>query len=270
MTPAWKLSEAHCERLCQQSFLAGFSLAEETGSTNDDCLALLQEGTLTKLPWLLATNAQRAGRGRANKPWWSAPGALAWSIVLPWDRAESTSLLSLAIGLAIARGVESCAPALKSSLALKWPNDVHFQERKLAGVLIEAPAGAAAIVVGIGINVNNSLANAPHGLAEEAIALADIIGTTVPLEDVLTGVLREIELLLEPLRTNPTAITDRWQSRCMLKGLRVGIRQGQLQKQGICEGIDSQGRLVLTGPAGIQLVSSGTVEWIRAPSHDSV
>jgi BirA family biotin operon repressor/biotin-[acetyl-CoA-carboxylase] ligase len=268
VTTASRLDEASCQQVCQQTFLAGYQLVEQTGSTNDDSLAMIRAGQLDQLPWLLIANRQLAGRGRQSARWWSAPGALTFSLLLDWDSAGSTALLALACGLATCRAVEAACPSLPDRLSLKWPNDVYFGTRKLAGILIETPAAGSPVVVGIGLNVNNSIEQGPPELADQATALVDIIGTTIPLADVLTGVLREIELLLGPLRTNPAAITDPWQSRCMLNGMRIGLRQGNLQVQGICQGIDSQGRLLLAGPDQPGCYAAGSVEWYEPPQPE--
>ena len=209
MTTASRLDEASCQQVCQQTFLAGYQLVEQTGSTNDDSLAMIRAGQLDQLPWLLIANRQLAGRGRQ-----SARSPTCW----------------------VLRG--------------------------------STPAAGSPVVVGIGLNVNNSIEQGPPELADQATALVDIIGTTIPLADVLTGVLREIELLLGPLRTNPAAITDPWQSRCMLNGMRIGLRQGNLQVQGICQGIDSQGRLLLAGPDQPGCYAAGSVEWYEPPQPE--
>ncbi|MEE2685066.1 MAG: hypothetical protein VYB09_02055, partial [Planctomycetota bacterium] len=105
---------------------------------------------------------------------------------------------------------------------------------------------------------------APAEIAGQAIAMVDITGTTVSPESVLTGVLREIELLLPSLRTNDLSIADRWRARCMLKGRTVGVRHGDLLVTGVCQGIDDLGHLVVRDQGEAIRLASGSIEWIEA------
>ena len=259
---ARELDQEACRRIVEATFLAGSELAEETGSTNDDCLAAIREGRLSQHPWLYVTNHQSQGRGRAGSRWWSAPGALAFSISLQLAKPAGQSLLSLLVAVATCRALESTAGC--PPLAIKWPNDIYCQGRKLAGILIESPDAGETVVMGIGINLNNSSDLAPAEIAGQAIAVVDITGTTVSPESVLTGVLREIELPLPSLRTNDLSIADPWRARCMLKGRTVGVRQGNLLIKGVCQGIDDLGHLVVMDQGEAIRLASGSIEWIEA------
>jgi BirA family biotin operon repressor/biotin-[acetyl-CoA-carboxylase] ligase len=259
---ARELDEEACRRIVEATFLAGAELAEETGSTNDDCLAALRAGRLPQYPWLFVTNHQGQGRGRAGSRWWSPPGALAFTIALQLEDPAGQSLLSLLSAVAACRALESttgCPP-----LAIKWPNDIYCRGRKLAGILIESPDGGKTFALGIGINLNNSTDLAPAEIAPQAIAVVDITGTTVSPESVLTGVLHEIELLLSALRTNDLSIADQWRARCMLKGQTVGVRHGGLLVKGVCQGIDDLGHLVIMDQGEAVRLASGSIEWIEA------
>ena len=79
----------------QETFLAGVELVQETSSTNDDCLLAIRAGRLPQHPWLYVANHQSQGRGRAGSRWWSAPGALTFTISLRLEDLAGQSLLSL-------------------------------------------------------------------------------------------------------------------------------------------------------------------------------
>ena len=259
---ARELDEQACRRIVQGTFLAGVELVQETCSTNDDCLLAIRAGRLPQHPWLYVANHQSQGRGRAGSRWWSSPGALTFTISLRLEDPAGQSLLSLLSAVAACRALESTTGC--PSLSIKWPNDIYCQGRKLAGILMESPDGGETVVLGIGINLNNSTSQAPAEIAGQAIAVVDITGTTVSPESVLTGVLREIELLLPSLRTNDLSIADRWRARCMLKGRTVGVRHGDLLVTGVCQGIDDLGHLVVRDQGEAIRLASGSIEWIEA------
>ena len=255
-----ELDQQACQRIVEATFLAGCELSDETDSTNDDCLAALRKDQLAEHPWLFVANHQRRGRGRSGNSWWSAAGALTFSISVSLEDPANQSLLSLLSAVACCDALEKVAGC--PQLEIKWPNDIYCQGRKLAGILIESPAVGEMLVLGIGINLNNSTRQAPEEIARQAIAVADITGTTVSPESVLTGVLREIELLLASLRTNSPSIADQWRARCMLKGRTVGVRHGDLLVQGVCQGIDDLGHLVVMNQGEATTLASGNIEWI--------
>ncbi len=118
---------------------------------------------------VLACEFQSAGRRPARPPMDLAPGAgLTFSLRWRFECApQRLSGLSLAVGLAIVRALEELGVA---GAALKWPNDVLADGRKLAGVLVELQSSrdAAVAVIGIGMNVHG-LPDAPAGLAPAAL-----------------------------------------------------------------------------------------------------
>lgn len=124
-----------------------------TGSTNADLLqaAAVPPGQFD----FLSAEYQSAGRGRRTRRWFAPPGgalclSLSWSFAaLPADIAA----LSLAIGVCVLRALQTVD---RAGAALKWPNDIVMQGRKLGGILIELRAegaGPALVVIGVGLNV---------------------------------------------------------------------------------------------------------------------
>src|SRR5487761_503549 len=128
---------------------------------------------------LVVADRQTAGRGRGGNRWWTAPGSLAASLLFdPAARQiarRNFPMLSLAAAVAL---IETVGPLVgQEEIGLHWPNDVFVAGRKLAGILVEAlPDGKH--ILGIGCNVNNSLAQAPGELQAIATSLADLSGRT--------------------------------------------------------------------------------------------
>ena len=113
----------------------------ETGSTNDRARELATGGAPHGT--LVTTEHQVAGRGRQGRAWTSPPRrALLMSLVL----REVTPLLTIAAGVAV-------ADAVGAGTAIKWPNDVLLDGRKVAGILAEARPREGWAVLGIGLNV---------------------------------------------------------------------------------------------------------------------
>jgi len=122
----------------------------EIDSTNTELMRRARAGETA--PVLLAAEVQTAGRGRLGRGWQRRPpgAALAFSLGLPLAPRDWSGL-SLAVGLAVAE-------SLHPGIGLKWPNDLWWQDRKLAGILVETAGTGAAdaaryAVIGVGINI---------------------------------------------------------------------------------------------------------------------
>jgi BirA family biotin operon repressor/biotin-[acetyl-CoA-carboxylase] ligase len=142
-------------RLDPTAAAAGFRLVvhDVLGSTNSEALTQSRRGEKDPL-WVVARE-QTAGRGRRGREWISAPGNL-YATLLLFDPApaEPATQLAFVAGLAVYDAIVECARDLDESLAIKWPNDVLYANRKLAGILIESEMAAAKLAVAIGIGVN--------------------------------------------------------------------------------------------------------------------
>src|SRR5262245_51466456 len=129
------------------------------GSTNDVASSLATAGQ--REGGVVVADAQTAGRGRRGRSWFSPPGSGLYVSVLMDPAAartepvRATALLTIAVGVALAEGIEAAA-GLRSMI--KWPNDLVIERRKLAGILAEAIAAPGSsrispVVVGYGVNV---------------------------------------------------------------------------------------------------------------------
>ena len=230
----------------------------ETGSTNADLLARLPAGAL-RGPVLRIAERQTAGRGRAGRPWLSAPGAsltfsLAWPFKGPLPRLAG---LPLAVGVALAETVAS----LGVPVQLKWPNDMMKDGAKLAGILVEtgtAPDGVIWAVTGCGMNlvmpdemeaqIGREVSSAPW------LARMDRNELVALLLSRLAAVLAEFD------DTGFAPFRERWNALQAWRGQPVNILdQGTVLQQGLAAGVDDDGRLLLDTPAGRVAVLSGDV-----------
>jgi BirA family biotin operon repressor/biotin-[acetyl-CoA-carboxylase] ligase len=259
------MSSFDLARITAATFVEHVEYLPETQSTNDVALKMVASGNLS-VPTLVLADRQTAGRGRGANRWWSSDGGLTFSLIL---RPEMIGLpierwprISLVAALAVCTSLEE---QLEGEFAqLKWPNDVFCRGRKVCGILVEVPAatppGPRHLVLGIGINVNNSWAAAPPDLQAVGAALCDLSGHTHDPTDVLVSVLLELELLLAQLADEDPRLGELWRDRGFLTGRQVKVEAGGEVVEGLCLGIETSGALVLETPAGIRSLMGGIVQ----------
>lgn len=138
-----------------------------TDSTNARARELVEAGAPGGT--VVTAHEQSAGRGRQGRTWTAPAGkALLYSAVLhPLD--ERHMLLPLAAPLAVCEAAEELAPGIECQI--KWPNDVWLEERKLAGILIEAKPQEGWAVIGVGLNLSIAPDEFPDGLRWPAISI---------------------------------------------------------------------------------------------------
>jgi BirA family biotin operon repressor/biotin-[acetyl-CoA-carboxylase] ligase len=245
-----------------QPLLAGFTVEvlPEIDSTNTELMRRARAGQLE--PVLLVAEWQTAGRGRLGREWISGDAtvhaagsgqaaaplpSLMFSLGLPLSPVDWSGL-SLAVGLSVVQ-------SLHADLQLKWPNDVWYQGRKLAGILIEtASVGAVRYaVVGIGINLT---ARDATGLRTPPAALNEVLpGVDAPaaLARVLLPLVHAIQRFeaegFAPLR-------QEFHARDLLYGCEVTCSDGVT---GMARGVDGGGALLVHTEQGLKKISSAEV-----------
>jgi BirA family biotin operon repressor/biotin-[acetyl-CoA-carboxylase] ligase len=199
---------------------------------------------------------QTGGRGRRGRSWVEEPGTSVLASVLlrpPPDRPAPQ--LSLVGGLAAALAVEE---ALALAAQIKWPNDVMVDRRKVAGVLAEARDDV--VVLGIGINVNQTREQLPADARVAAASLRTIDGRVRDRTRVLGGMLAHLDRLYAAWRADGLdAIYDDLGARDFLRGRRVDVEG----VAGVAQMIARDGRLEVATGSGAVLVESGEVAFER-------
>ena len=222
-------------------------------STNTVLLERLGAGERLPDGFVLAAREQTAGRGRGRHAWRSQPGRdLSCSLVLA---APDDPLRVPSLALAVALGAAAALEELGVRARTKWPNDVIAGGRKIAGILPERSASrgadrAGALVVGIGLNVNMSGAEAA-AIDQPATSILAETGRPAPVPEVLEGLLRALSPRLAAWRAGGfAALSPEWSRRCVGLGRPVEVADGVTRRRGILAGFGARGQLLLRQPDG--------------------
>ncbi|MGJ8455126.1 biotin--[acetyl-CoA-carboxylase] ligase [Pseudothermotoga sp. U03pept] len=163
---------------------------------------------------------QSAGRGRYNRFWHSPEGGLWFSVLFKPRKQIKPIFFTKLCSVAIVRALSS----MKIDVRIKWPNDLYYDKKKLAGILTEGifeENTLRAVIVGIGINVNNDI---PKELKYKAIALSQILSRTFDLKVLLKMILKQVNQLLKRYWSKPEALTRVWKGLLLQKeGMEVSF-----------------------------------------------
>lgn len=227
-------------------------LLAECDSTNAVLLARAEAGAPSGS--VVVAETQTAGRGRRGRAWISAPGdSLTFSLLWRFAPGTAPAGLSLAVGLAVARGIEKVGAG---DTVLKWPNDLLREGRKLGGILVELVPGAPhAAVIGIGLNLRLPAA-LPAELRESTAALGP--GDANAL---LAALLAELLDVLEAFAAGGFApLRADWRARHAFEDAPVRLLSDFAPpRDGLCRGVDADGALLFEAGGRVERVLSGEV-----------
>ncbi len=188
---------------------------------------------------VVIADTMTGGRGQGGNSWHAPEGGFYASIILR-DIADPR-LLTLALGNAVADILEVAG----ADPMVKWVNDVMAEDRKVAGILVEAESTGSDIdfvVAGIGINVNGTTEGWPDGLDAAAITLEQIIGCDTCIPDEQDYFIDVLRAAVGKVRGgDPADILATFRRRDWLKGRTVTVDG----VTGIASGIDDTGRLLV-------------------------
>jgi BirA family biotin operon repressor/biotin-[acetyl-CoA-carboxylase] ligase len=237
----------------------------ETGSTNDDALALASAGAPEGTA--VIAGRQTAGRGRHGREWFSPPDAGLYVSVVARPPQAAVPRVTLAAGIALARAV-GAATALP--VELKWPNDLVIGRpwRKLAGVLCETSGvggRAEAVVIGAGLNIRSTAY--PPELAPRATSLEAELGRDVDRDLVIVDVLAGFAQVLRQLHQPDLSwIRGEWlrYGRAALGATVTWHAEGMIRR-GVVLDLGDDGALRVDTPDGPAMLRAGEVTWERVP-----
>lgn len=245
-------------------------LHEHLDSTNRTAVALAQAGA--EHGTLVLADAQTAGRGRMARPWFSPPGInLYGSLIVRTTMsaartAEWLSWLPLMTALGAAEAIEIVGSA---RIAVKWPNDLLINERKVGGILCESGTSAGSgpfQIIGIGINVNGARNDFPEELRETATTIREETGSLIDRNRLVGQVLHELECCLDEfLARGSERIAPAYRRRCATIGKHVkAVLADGKECLGVAEAIEQDGSLTLLQQSRENTKAAQAVRHLRA------
>lgn len=230
------------------------AVADQVDSTNTQLMAHAASDGLHGL--VLAAESQTAGRGRLGRRWHARLGTcLMFSLLWRFERGlAELAGLSLAVGVALARVLRR----LDAPVALKWPNDLLLDGRKLVGVLIELSGdalGPAAVVIGIGVNLR------PPAEIDQPVAALSDCGIDIDRNTLLALLLDELQPVLVEFNAYGFApFANEWMalSSHQDRPVRLSFSHGD-PVDGIARGVAANGALLVETVDGLRVFHVGEV-----------
>lgn len=215
---------------------------------------------------------QTSGSGKGERVWSSKPGAgLLFSVLLrPEARFEELPQITLIAAVAMVDALEANGIA---GAQVKWPNDILIDGRKVCGILAEtgvSPDGSVFVVLGVGLNVNESLSDFPPELEEIATSLAVAAGHPLSRQRIFHAFLDALEVWLERWRSTGFApVRDAWCVRSCTLGRRVSFEVGAVALTGEAVGLGADGSLAIRADDGaLHCFHSGEMRFIAEPPFE--
>ncbi len=228
------------EHSLKQSFQWFYS--QTTGSTNTDLLHHHHANCIA------ITEHQKQGRGQANNHWQDTAGDnLLFSIALQVNADSQLALMPIRAGVAINNLLQQQG---FNPINLKWPNDIFYQQKKAGGILVETSTQhqQALMVIGVGLNVNM-----PYNTNDHFIALAQQPIDRTPL------LIACIKAIISGISTPSATIIKDFNQTHLWHKKKLQFKHPKGISNGICQGINAWGQLLLSTPQGLETHSTGHI-----------
>ena len=213
-------------------------------------------------PQICITREQTKGKGQHGRNWVSQKdGSIIFSMRKSFNEGMNLNGLSLIVGMAIIKSIE--AECQLSGLKIKWPNDIYYGDKKLAGILMENTHYKSNQLVLVGVGINYQLVDT-NEIDEPWVDLSRILNTLPNFQQLTAKIINNILFFLEDFQINGLSnLLSEWHHYDMLKGVRIKFRESNIELQGQIDGITHQGALkVLTKDGVKELYSSMHIEYI--------
>lgn len=216
------------------------------GSTNEVAKRLAARGALHGA--IVLSNNQTAGKGRLGKQWHSQAGGLYFSILLkPTLEIDRMPMVTLLIGASVAKAVET---TIGMKPRLKWPNDVLYQGRKLAGILVESSLKqhkASYLIAGIGINVCQKEGDFPEAIRDQVTSLRLVSGRSVSKNVLLRHCLEYLDEDFRMMLDHGfESALETWLEYAQIKNKCVCVQLKNEQKTGFFKHLSENGTVHIT------------------------
>lgn len=240
---------------------------ESVDSTNKMALQISADEAPHGL--VLVAREQTAGRGRQRRAWFSPPDLSLYctTIIRPKRLDYPAALLSLAAALAVH---DALAKHCSSPLEIKWPNDVLLKGKKVSGILGEVALfknKVERIALGISINLRHAPEHFPEDIRYRSISLVTAEGKAPKLEELLSGLLEELNRRHDALESGKEMDIVRAVERCgpMIHGSRIAydVEDGR-RLTGTTAGLNPDGTLQVRLDTGFETaIQAGDVHLLK-------
>lgn len=194
---------------------------------------------------LVRADRQSQGLGRGTNQWYSSLGGLWFTFDLAYP--ELVDSFALYIGTCLHRSLVRLFDGLKPKLKIKWPNDLFYDDRKLAGILCKH-SEESGYVIGIGINTNNTIDDST--LAANTASLGQIIGAPVSNDELMQIFIKDIEENISMVRY-PQSYLEYCNEHLYGLGRRATVSMFENKNSGIIRGLDDTGAVLLETADGL-------------------
>ncbi|CAM3621529.1 biotin--[acetyl-CoA-carboxylase] ligase [Flavobacterium gelidilacus] len=215
---------------------------DATNSTNDYLKHLMRKQFVDNFT-IVVTNNQEKGRGQRDAEWHSQAGKnLTFSVLVRDLIMSPTELFALNIAVALSV-LETLNQLTSKKCAVKWPNDIMADNKKIAGILIENAIqqnGEIYSVIGIGLNVNQIYFNTVNNVT----SLKLLESLDYNLDNVLNNVLENLKQNISLVRIKSDLLWKKYLDNLFKKEIPTTFEDKNQQKfMGIIKGVSSVGQL---------------------------
>ena len=230
-------------------------------STNEELKRLfsiseLENGTL------LTADFQTDGKGQMGSRWNSIVGEnfLGTFYLKSTFSLSEVFVLNMMVSLALR---ESVSEFVRGAVEIKWPNDIYFKDKKLAGILMENTLHKAKQYVLVGVGVNFKLQDQIE-IDAPWTDLSKIVDKLPDFQHLTALLINNILAMSDDFQLNGLrSLKSEWDEYDMLKGVSIKVKEPSQEVQGKLDGITDQGALrVLTENGVKELFSSMHIEYI--------
>jgi len=214
---------------------------------------LLENASQLPKPSICLAEQQTAGKGRFGKSWYSPAHAniylsILWQI--PKIKMSLPLEISLATGVVIINTIKKWYP-INNKIGIKWPNDLFYSRRKLAGILVElltTASGDVNIVLGLGLNINMTTYDDDlvDKINQPYTDLQTITGVTINRNILIGRLIDSLFVMFKKYKENELKQYLRnWQSFDILKDKMIKVISPTQSLIGVGYGINDKGELIV-------------------------
>lgn len=231
---------------------------DEIDSTNSESIRQIRSGNTENR--LIVASSQTAGRGRRGRQWLSPKNAGIYLSLTRHFSLEANALQALSLVTAISV-LEALQELGAQGLQLKWPNDVLYEKKKLAGILLELQQKEASrfVVFGIGVNIElsaESIDSIDRPVTDLHSIIKELPSSVILLATLLNHLCRNLEKYES---SGFSSFEERWNGVDCYRMSDIEIENGENRLIGKSLGVDSEGSLLLQTTKGIQPINGGEV-----------